>query len=56
MRPPLKQQPDVQVAAQRIAAAESVADAEYEREAFDPTYRLRFPKACERLNRTGGAC
>ena len=48
---PLKHQPEVQAAVQRIAAAESVADAESERQAFHRAYRLRFPKACERLDR-----
>lgn len=48
---PLKQQPEVQGAVQRIAAAESVADAEQERQRFYRAYRLRFPKACERLDR-----
>ena len=48
---PLKQQPDVQAAMQRMAAAESVADAEHERQAFHRAYCLRFPKACERLDR-----
>jgi putative transposase len=48
---PLKHQPDVQGAVQRIAAAESVADAEHERQRFHRDYRLRFPKACERLDR-----
>ncbi len=48
---PLKQQPDVQAAVQRIAAAESVADAEHERQAFHRAYRLRCPKASERLDR-----
>jgi transposase-like protein len=48
---PLKHQPDVQGAVQRIAAAESVADAEQERQRFHRAYRLRFPKACERLDR-----
>ena len=48
---PLKHQPDVQAAVQRIAAAESVADAEHERQAFHRAYRLRFPKASERLDR-----
>jgi putative transposase len=33
------------------AAAESVADAERERQRFHRAYRLRFPKACERLDR-----
>ena len=48
---PLKHQPDVQGAVQRIAAAESVAAAEQERQRFHRAYRLRFPKACERLDR-----
>ncbi len=48
---PLKQQPDVQTAVQRIAGAESVVAAEHERQAFHRAYRLRFPKACERLDR-----
>jgi putative transposase len=48
---PLKQQSDVQAAVQRIAAAESVATAEEERQRFHRAYRLRFPKACERLDR-----
>lgn len=48
---PLKHQPDVQVAVQRIAAAESVADAEQERQRFHRDYHLRFPKACDRLDR-----
>ncbi|WP_310569839.1 hypothetical protein [Gemmatimonas sp.] len=42
---PIKQQPDVQAAVQRIATAESVADAEHELKAFDRAYRLRFPRA-----------
>lgn len=48
---PLKQQADVQAAVQRIAAAESVATAEEERQRFHRAYRLRFPKACDRLDR-----
>jgi transposase-like protein len=36
---------------QRMAAAESVADAEQARQRFHRDYRLRFPKACERLDR-----
>jgi transposase-like protein len=48
---PLRHQPDVQAAVQKIAAAESVADAERERQDFHHQYRLRFPKACERLDR-----
>ena len=48
---PLKHQPDVQAAVQKIAAAESVVDAERERQRFHRDYRLRFPKACERLDR-----
>lgn len=48
---PLKHQPDVQAAVQKIAAAESVADAERARQRFHREYRLRFPKACERLDR-----
>jgi len=44
---PLTHQPDVQ----RIAAAPSVADAKCERQRFHRDYRLRFPKACERLDR-----
>lgn len=48
---PLKHQPDVQVAVQRIAAAESIADAERERLCFHRVYCPRFPKACDRLDR-----
>ena len=48
---PLKPQADVQAAVQRIAAAESVAAAEEERQCFPRAYRLRFPKACDRLDR-----
>lgn len=48
---PLKHQPEVQAVAQRIAAAESVTDAEHARQAFHRAYRNRFPKACERLDR-----
>lgn len=48
---PLKQQPAVQAAVQKIAAAQSVADAEKERRTFHRTYRLQYPKACERLDR-----
>jgi transposase-like protein len=48
---PLKQQADVQAAVQRIAAADSVATAEEERQRFHRAYRLRFPKACDRLDR-----
>ena len=48
---PLKQQADVQAAVQRIAAAESVATAEEERQCFHRAYRLRLPKACDRLDR-----
>lgn len=44
-------QPDVQAAVQTIAAAASVADAERERQRVHREYRLRFPKACERLDR-----
>ena len=40
-----------QAAVQKIAAAESVADAERERQRFHRDDRLRFPKACERLDR-----
>ena len=36
---------------QRIAAAESVMDAEQARQTIHRTYRLRFPKASERLDR-----
>jgi transposase-like protein len=49
----LKHQPVVQVAVQRIAAAESVANAEHERQRLHRDYRLRFPEACERLDRDG---
>lgn len=48
---PLKHQPEVQAAVQKIAAAESVAAAERERQRFHRDHRLRFPKACERLDR-----
>ena len=48
---PLKYQPDVQGAVPRLAAAESVAEAEHERQRFHRDDRLRFPKACERLDR-----
>ena len=48
---PLKQQPAVKAAVQKIAAAQSVADAEKERRTFHRTYRLQYPKACERLDR-----
>lgn len=51
---PLKQQPDVLVAMQRMAATESVADAEHERQRFHRDYRRRFPKACDRLDRDWG--
>ena len=44
---PLKYQPDVQGAVPRIA----VADAEQERQRFHRDDRLRFPEACERLDR-----
>jgi transposase-like protein len=47
----LKHQPEVQVAVPRIAAAESVAEAERERQAFHRTSGPRFPKARERLDR-----
>jgi putative transposase len=36
--------------AQRVGE-QSVADAEHERQDFHRQYRLRFPKACERLDR-----
>ena len=48
---PLKHQAEVQAAVQRIAAAESVAEAERERQVFHRTYGPRFPKASERLDR-----
>ncbi len=48
---PLKPQADVQAAVQRIAAAESVATAEEERQCFPRAYRRRFPKPCDRLDR-----
>jgi transposase-like protein len=48
---PRKQQPAVQAAVQRIAAAESRRDAERERQAFHRAFRLRHPKASERLDR-----
>ena len=48
---PLKHQPDVLAAMERMAAAESVADAEHERQRFHRDDRLRFPKACDRLDR-----
>jgi hypothetical protein len=48
---PLRQHPDVQEAVQRIAAAETVAGAEHERQAFHRACRQRFSKACERLDR-----
>ena len=56
---PLKQQPDVLAAMQRMAAADTaadtvadaVADAEQERQRFHRDDRLRFTKACERLDR-----
>lgn len=48
---PLKQQPAVQAAVQRIAAADTRAAAERERQAFHRAFRLRYPKASERLNR-----
>ena len=48
---PLKQQPTVQAAVQRIAAAESRREAERERQAFHRAFRLRYPKASERLDR-----
>jgi len=47
----LTHHPAVQAAVQRIAAAESVADAERERQHFHREYRFRFPKACDRLDR-----
>jgi putative transposase len=53
---PLKHQPDVQGAVQRIAAAESVADAEHERQRFHRDYRLRFPKAANAWIATGRGC
>jgi putative transposase len=48
---PLQHQPDVQAAVQKIVAADSVTDAGRERQCFHRQYRLRFPKACERLDR-----
>lgn len=48
---PLKQQPSVLADVQKIAAAESRADAEAARRAFHRTYAMRFSKACERLDR-----
>ena len=48
---PLKHQPDGLAAMQRMAAAESVADVEQERQRFHRDDRLRFPKACDRLDR-----
>ncbi len=44
-------QPTVQAAVQRIAAAESRRKAERERQAFHRTFRLRYPKASERVDR-----
>ena len=48
---PLKHQPDGLAAMQRMAAAESVADVEQERQRFHRDDRLRFPEACDRLDR-----
>ena len=44
---PLQQQPDVLAAMQRMV----VAEAEQERQRVHRDYRLRFPKACARLDR-----
>ena len=48
---PRKAQPDAQLQVEQIASAETRADAEQERQAFHRTYGLRYPKACERLDR-----
>ncbi len=48
---PQKAQPEVTAQVQRIAAAESPAEAERERRSFRRTYQQRFPKAVERLER-----
>ena len=48
---PLKQQPEVLAAMQRMAAADTAAEAEQGRQRFHRDYRLRFPKASERLDR-----
>ena len=48
---PLKHQPDVLAAMPRMASADSVADAESERQRFHRDDRLRFAKARERLDR-----
>ena len=48
---PLKAQPEVQLHVQKIAAADTRADAERERKAFHRAYGLRYPKAGERLDR-----
>jgi transposase-like protein len=46
---PLKAQPEVKAAVQRLAAAESRAVAERERRRFRLAYQARYPKAVERL-------
>jgi transposase-like protein len=48
---PREQQPTVQAAVQRIAAAASRREAERERQALRRTFRLRYPKASERQDR-----
>lgn len=48
---PLTQQAAVQAAVQRIAAAASRADAERGRQALHRAFRLRYPKASDRLDR-----
>jgi putative transposase len=50
---PLKHHPDALAALQQLSASESVADAGHEWSRFHRDNRLRFPKACERLDRDG---
>lgn len=48
---PLKAQAEVQLYVQKIAAADTRADAEHERKGFHRAYGLRYPKAGERRDR-----
>jgi transposase-like protein len=48
---PLKAQPEVKAAVQRIASAESRAAVERDRRRFRLAYQARYPKAVERLER-----
>jgi len=53
---PLKHQPDVQAAVQRIAAAASEADAERERQRFIATIACALPRRLNGSSATGRGC